>query len=97
MLAKTTKALKCITGKCSHNSFNKDCLFNQICDAKNPETKEIQLLTKLINDEIKYAIMNERTKKQKSTAKPTTKKTKTIKTVKAAKASKTTKKKEIKK
>lgn len=65
MLAKTTTALKCITGKCRHNAFNKDCLFNQICDAKIPADKEIQLIQKLINDEVKYAIMKERTKNKK--------------------------------
>lgn len=107
MLKKTETLLKCILGQCNHTALSKDCLFNKICDAKDPDAEELKQLKKVLEAEIKYCIMQDRTQRAKKQAvkkvsssntatKTVTKKT-TIKTTKKTTAKKVSEKKNAKK
>ena len=88
MLKKTETLLKCILGQCNHTVLSKDCLFNKICDAKDPDTEEFKQLKKVLEAEIKYRIMQDRTQKAK---KQTTKKASSSNTITKTVIKKTTK------
>lgn len=79
--------LKCLCGLCEHDTWDVKCPYRIMLDKSNPGEYQEQQITKIINSEVKLAIMKERTKKPTPKVSP-----KTAKTVKTTKITNKTKK-----